>query len=44
MKMVIGGEHVDASDGKTIEIHNPVTKELIDTVPAASMDDVGRAL
>ncbi|MHC4199479.1 MAG: aldehyde dehydrogenase family protein [Planctomycetota bacterium] len=44
MKMIIGGEHVDASDGKTIEIRNPVTKELIDTVPAASMDDVERAL
>ncbi len=44
MKMIIGGEKVDASDGKTIEIHNPATQELIDTVPAASMDDVNRAL
>ena len=44
MKMVIGGENVDASDGKTSEVYNPATKELIDTVPEASGDDVRRVL
>ncbi|MHC4250215.1 MAG: aldehyde dehydrogenase family protein [Planctomycetota bacterium] len=44
MKMLIGGEKVDASDGGTIEVTNPATGELIDTVPAATMDDVKKAL
>ncbi len=44
MKMLIGGEKVDASDGNVIEVHNPATKELLDTVPAASIDDVNKAL
>lgn len=40
MKMIIGGQHVDATDGKTIEVHNPSTGELLDTVPAATEGDV----
>lgn len=44
MQMIIGGEKVDASNGKTLEIHDPATGELIDTVPDASMEDVKRTL
>lgn len=44
MKMYIGGKAVDASDRKTIDVRNPATMEIIDTVPAATEDDVERAL
>lgn len=44
MKMLIGGEFRDASDGKVLEVTNPYTGELIDTVPAASREDVERAI
>ena len=40
MKNLIGGRLVDASDGKVIEITNPATGELIDTVPNATEQDV----
>ena len=44
MKMIIGGQKVDSSSGKTIDVLNPATGELIDTVPAATPEDVDRAL
>jgi acyl-CoA reductase-like NAD-dependent aldehyde dehydrogenase len=44
MKMLIGGQHTDASNGKTIDVINPATGEFIDTVPAATKEDVDRAL
>ncbi|MDP6523412.1 MAG: aldehyde dehydrogenase family protein [Kiritimatiellia bacterium] len=44
MKMIIGGEKVDASDGKIIEVYDPATKELLGSVPSASMDDVQKVL
>ncbi|MDR3364949.1 MAG: aldehyde dehydrogenase family protein [Clostridiales Family XIII bacterium] len=44
MKMLIGGEKRDASDGKTIDVVNPATGEFIDTVPAASQEDVNEAV
>ena len=40
MKNLIGGRLVDASDGKVIEVTNPATGELIDTVPNATEQDV----
>ncbi len=40
MKNLIGGRHVDSSDGKVIEVINPATLELIDTVPASVEQDV----
>lgn len=40
MKMLIGGKKVDAIDGKTFEILNPATHEVIDTMPSASKDDI----
>ncbi|MGI6037587.1 MAG: aldehyde dehydrogenase family protein [Limnochordia bacterium] len=44
MKMIIGGQQVDAKDGKVVEILNPATNEIIDTVPSATVEDVERAL
>ncbi len=44
MKMLINGKQTDASDGKTLEVLNPATMELIDTVPSATQQDVEAAL
>ena len=44
MKMLIGGQKVPASDGKTIDVYNPATGELIDTVPSATAEDVEKAI
>ncbi|MBQ8053404.1 MAG: aldehyde dehydrogenase [Lachnospiraceae bacterium] len=44
MKMVIDGQQVDSSNGKVIEIRNPATGELLDTVPDATIEDVDRAI
>lgn len=44
MKMLIGGQKVDAADKKTIDVINPATGEFIDTVPLATKEDVQRAV
>jgi succinate-semialdehyde dehydrogenase/glutarate-semialdehyde dehydrogenase len=44
MKMFIGGQGVEASDGKVVAVLNSATQEFLDTVPAATVDDVERAL
>lgn len=44
MKMLVGQTFCDASDKKTIDIINPATGKLIDTVPAATKEDVTRAV
>ena len=44
MKMLIGGKAADAADGKTIDAINPATGKLVDTVPAATAEDVARAV
>ena len=44
MRMLIGGERVDAASRATYEIRNPATGEVIDTVPRAGVEDVTRAL
>ena len=44
MKMLIGGKAADAADGKTIDVINPATGKLVDTVPAATSEDVARAV
>lgn len=44
MKMLIGGKSVNASDGTTIEVLNPATQQVIDTVPLATKADVETAL
>ena len=44
MKMYIGGNTVDAADGKTIAVINSATQEQLDTIPAATPQDVEKAL
>lgn len=40
MKMLIDGRFADASDGQTIDVANPVTGKVIDTIPKATKQDV----
>ena len=42
MQMLIDGEWVDAENGNTIEVANPASGTVIDTVPEASDADVDR--
>jgi len=44
VKMLIGGEQVDALDGQTFEVHNPATGQVIANVPLAAKADVDRAV
>ena len=44
MKSLIGGEWRDAKDGKVIEVINPATGELIDTVPSLSKEEIDEAV
>lgn len=44
MQMIIGGKHVDASDGKVSQVVNPATGQCIDTVPEATLEDLDRAI
>ncbi len=44
MKMFIDGESRDASDGATIDVVNPATGEVVDTVPAATEADIDLAV
>lgn len=44
MQMIIGGKYVDSSDGTTIDVVNPVTQEVIDTVPFATKEDIDMAV
>lgn len=43
-KMLIDGEWVDASDGKTFETFNPATQEVWATAPEATAEDVDQAV
>ena len=40
----IGGEFVDAADGRTADVINPANDEVIANVPASSQEDVNRAV
>lgn len=44
MQMLLDGSWVAASDGATIEVRNPATGEVIDTTPAATVDDTDKAI
>src|SRR5258708_39521761 len=44
LKMVIGGETVDASDGQTFEVINPATGASIATAPQGGKVDVDKAV
>jgi acyl-CoA reductase-like NAD-dependent aldehyde dehydrogenase len=43
-QMVIGGERVDAADGKTFEVVNPATGTVMATAPLGGREDVDRAV
>jgi acyl-CoA reductase-like NAD-dependent aldehyde dehydrogenase len=42
--MWINGEWVESSSGEIIEVENPSTEEIIDTVPAGTKEDAARAV
>ncbi|MBQ8851794.1 MAG: aldehyde dehydrogenase family protein, partial [Oscillibacter sp.] len=44
MEMIINGKRLQASDGKTQDVFNPATGELVDTVPAATSEDAQACL
>ena len=44
MKSLIGKKWVDSADGKVIEVYNPATNELIDTVPSLTKEQVDEAV
>ena len=43
-KQFIGGDFVDAADGRTAEVINPASDAVLATVPASSNEDVDRAV
>jgi acyl-CoA reductase-like NAD-dependent aldehyde dehydrogenase len=44
VQMFINGEHVAAASGATMEVRNPATGEVVDTVPRADAEDARRAI
>jgi len=44
VKMIIGGEHVDAADGQTFDVTNPATGEVMARAPLGGAEDVDRAV
>ena len=44
LRMVIGGEQVDAADGKTFDVVNPATGAVIARAPLGGREDVDRAV
>lgn len=44
MKSLIAGKWVDSKDGKTIDVINPATNEIIDTIPSLTEEDVNNAI
>lgn len=43
-QMSIGGEWVDAADGRTYDVKNPANGEVIDSVPLAGVEDAQAAI
>ena len=44
VKMIIGGEQVDAADGQTFDVINPATGQVIARAPLGGPEDVDRAV
>jgi betaine-aldehyde dehydrogenase len=44
LRMVIGGENVDAADGQAFDIVNPANGQVIATAPLGGKEDVDRAV
>jgi acyl-CoA reductase-like NAD-dependent aldehyde dehydrogenase len=43
-QMIVNGERVNAASGATMEVRNPATGEVVDTVPKADVADARRAI
>ena len=43
-RQFIGGEFVDSACGQTLDVENPANGQVIAKVPAASQEDVDRAV
>ena len=43
-QMIVNGERVNAASSATMEVRNPATGEVVDTVPKADADDTRRAI
>ena len=43
-RMIVNGERVDAASGATMDVRNPATGEVVDTVPKADAADTRRAI
>ena len=44
VRMVIGGERVDAADGQTFDVINPATGKVVARAPLGGREDVDRAV
>lgn len=44
MKMFINGQRVDAADQAVVEVFNPATGKIIDTIPDATQQDLDQAI
>ncbi|HXU81211.1 MAG TPA: aldehyde dehydrogenase family protein, partial [Polyangia bacterium] len=44
VKMIIGGEQVDAADGQSFDVMNPATGEVMARAPLGGAEDVDRAV
>jgi betaine-aldehyde dehydrogenase len=44
VKMIIGGEQVDAADGQTFDVMNPATGQVLARAPLGGAEDVNRAV
>jgi succinate-semialdehyde dehydrogenase/glutarate-semialdehyde dehydrogenase len=43
-RLFIGGEWVESTSGRSIQVHDPATGAVIKTIADASVDDAGRAM
>ena len=44
VKMIIGGEQIDAAEGQTFDVTNPATGQVIARAPLGGAEDVDRAV
>ena len=44
MKNIVGDKNLDASNNETVEVINPATGEIIDTVPNSTEEDVDQVV
>ncbi len=43
LRNFVGGEHVDATDGRRMDLVDPATGEVFASAPVSSAEDVDRA-